>query len=161
MPKSQKDTRGKVGLPGRLCGDDVVHQREEPLWIVLDLDVNVELDVLVLGLWEGKLEPDLTRKQKSGEEELTFISNSTVSAKVGMACLGSLMVRTCCIPESPYQVRSLIRPAGGTSDLDLLWIIAGANVPVEFVVLSKAKHIPVGFNGHTSDEGVTYLDHGT
>ena len=71
------------------------------------------------------------------------------------------MVRTCCIPESPYQVRSLIRPAGGTSDLDLLWIIAGANVPVEFVVLSKAKHIPVGFNGHTSDEGVTYLDHGT
>lgn len=68
MPKSQKDTRGKVGLPGRLCGDDVVHQREEPLWIVLDLDVNVELDVLVLGLWEGKLEPDLTRKQKAGRK---------------------------------------------------------------------------------------------
>ena len=50
MPKSQKDTRGKVGLPGRLCGDDFVHQREEPFRIVLDLDVNVELDVLVLGL---------------------------------------------------------------------------------------------------------------
>lgn len=62
MPKSQKDTRGKLGLPGRLCGDDFVHQEEEPFWIVLDLDVNVELDVLVLGLHQ-----QLHRLRKSGD----------------------------------------------------------------------------------------------
>lgn len=39
--------------------------------------------------------------------------SAIVSAKVGIDCIGSLMVRTCCIPSSPYHLRSLIRPGTG------------------------------------------------
>jgi len=39
-----------------------------------------------------------------------FISRATVSANVGMACLGFLTVRTCTIPLGPYQSLSRICP---------------------------------------------------
>ena len=48
---------------------------------------------------------------------------ATVSAKVGMDCLGSLMVRRCSMPSSPYQLRSLMNP-------------------VPFVVLPNASYMP-------------------
>ena len=50
MPESEQDTRGEDGLPVRLCGDDLVHEGEEVGGLVLDLHVDIELDVLVLGL---------------------------------------------------------------------------------------------------------------
>jgi hypothetical protein len=154
--QSPKRIRGARSVCQAGCAEMISCIREKSLsgsfWT---LTSTLNLTCLFSGFGR-KFEPDLTRK-KSGEE-LTFISNSTVSAKVGMACLGSLMVRTCCIPESPYQVRSLIRPAGGASDLDFPRKIAGANVPVEFVVLSRAKHISVGFmTTHQTKELRTWI----
>lgn len=43
-------------------------------------------------------------------KERTFISKLTVSANVGIACLGSFVVRTCSIPSGPYHFLFLIRP---------------------------------------------------
>ncbi len=45
-----------------------------------------------------------------GGMERTFMRRVTVSAKVGMDCFGSLMVRRCSMPSSPYQLRSLMNP---------------------------------------------------
>ncbi len=50
MPQTKEDARGKHSLPVGLRGDDVVHQPEELIWVVLNLNVHVELDLLILGL---------------------------------------------------------------------------------------------------------------
>lgn len=50
MPKTQKDTRREGRLPTRLCGDNLVHEFEQSVRIILDFDIDVELDMLVFGL---------------------------------------------------------------------------------------------------------------
>lgn len=50
MPKTKKDTRRKCCLPCRLRSDDFVHELEEPLWVILHFHIDIELDMLVLGL---------------------------------------------------------------------------------------------------------------
>lgn len=52
MPQAQNDPRGKPCFPLRVGGDDTLHEREKAFGVVEDLDVDVELDVLVLGLHE-------------------------------------------------------------------------------------------------------------
>ena len=68
---------------------------------------------------------------------LTFISSATVSANVGMGCLGAFLVRRCCIPSSPCQFRSRIKPG-------LHWSLVkrgpmAREIPFESVVLSRAS----------------------
>ena len=53
VPEPEQYARREGGLPVRLCGDDLVHEREEVGGLVLDLDVDVELDVAVLGLMQN------------------------------------------------------------------------------------------------------------
>lgn len=54
-------------------------------------------------LWTRERTYDICSKR-------TFISSATVSANVGMVCLGSFLVRRCCIPSLPDQFRSRINP---------------------------------------------------
>lgn len=42
VPKAKYDTRRKLRLPIRLRGDNLVHEREKPRWVIEDLDVDVE-----------------------------------------------------------------------------------------------------------------------
>lgn len=57
MPQTQDDPGSQSGLPIRLRGDGLMHQREEPVGVVLDLDVHIKLDMSVLRLqkfrWES------------------------------------------------------------------------------------------------------------
>jgi hypothetical protein len=46
---------GQARLPVGLLGDDVVHQPEEAIRVILHFDIHVELDLLVLGLLTGAL----------------------------------------------------------------------------------------------------------
>ena len=46
----------------------------------------------------------------------TFMRSATVSANVGIDCLGSLLVLSCSMPSGPYQFCSLIFPSGALSD---------------------------------------------
>lgn len=50
MPETQQNPRSEGGFPLGLFGNDLMHQMEEAVRVVLDLDVNVELDVLVFRL---------------------------------------------------------------------------------------------------------------
>jgi len=106
VPQTKEDARGKHTLPVGLRGDDLVHQPEETIWVVLNFNVHVELDLLILGL----LMVDQYRGTFAGVEYTTCISSLIVSSNVGIDCLGSWVVRTCSIPPSPYQYFSLISP---------------------------------------------------
>jgi len=53
MPQTKEDARGKQSFPVGLRGDNIVHQPEELIWVVLNLNVHVELDLLILGLLMG------------------------------------------------------------------------------------------------------------
>lgn len=68
----------------------------------------------------------------------TLMSSSIVSENVGMACFGSLTVRACSIPFSPYQLRSFIQP---TTDIIPFQHChpTGGILPVELVVLERSK----------------------
>lgn len=50
MPQTQDDSGSKSGLPIRLRSDNLVHQCEESVRVVLDLDIHVKLDMAVLRL---------------------------------------------------------------------------------------------------------------
>lgn len=50
MPQAQQDPGCQDGLPLRLHGYDLVHQLEQSIRVVLDLNVDVEFDMLVLRL---------------------------------------------------------------------------------------------------------------
>jgi hypothetical protein len=111
MPQPEKDTGGELCLPVRLRGDNLVHERKEPVRIILNFHVNVKFDVLVLGLNLA----DVVSEQSMERIRRTFIRRSRVSMKVGIGCLGSLTVLTCSIPSWPYQTRSLMWPIPGWS----------------------------------------------
>lgn len=49
VPQSQDDPRREFGLPIGVGGNDGLHKREEAFGVVEDLDVDVELDMMVLG----------------------------------------------------------------------------------------------------------------
>jgi hypothetical protein len=111
MPESEDDTRCQLVLPIGVRGNRLIHQHEDPFWLVVHFYINVELDVLILGLpvkhvGAGRLGVALYAV-------LTFIRRATVSANVGMACSGFLAVRTCSIPLGPYQSLSRICPVNG------------------------------------------------
>jgi hypothetical protein len=109
MPQSEQNPGRERRLPVRLRTNDLVHEREQSVRIILDLDIDIEFDVLVFRLSTSRNQtpPRIT------VPELAFMSNSIVSAKVGMGCLGSFLVLTCCIPSFPNQFRSLICPVDG------------------------------------------------
>lgn len=50
VPQTKKQPRGEENLPVVVRGDDGVHEGEETVRVVLDLDVDVKLDVKVLWL---------------------------------------------------------------------------------------------------------------
>lgn len=50
VPKPQNDARRQLGLPFGVRGDNPIHQRENLLWLVLHLYVNVEFDMLIFWL---------------------------------------------------------------------------------------------------------------
>lgn len=50
MPEAEHEARGELGLPVRLPRDDLVDERKEPSWVAEHLNVDIELDVTVLGL---------------------------------------------------------------------------------------------------------------
>jgi hypothetical protein len=59
MPKAQQNTGSQFRLPIRLRRDNIMHEREEAVGVILDLDVNVKLDVLILRLqrtWAKRLD---------------------------------------------------------------------------------------------------------
>ena len=73
---------------------------------------------------------------------------ATVSANVGMACLGSLLVRTCSIPSPPYQFLSLILPRAivSHSPYQLPGSVSKSGyvtVPTESVVRDKSMQCQV------------------
>lgn len=108
MPESKEDSGSEICLPIRLGCDDFVHKREEAIRVILNLDVDVEGNVLVFRLkW---LMLVLGERGAICDADRACIRRETVSAKVGMCCLGSLRVCRCSIPSSPYQFRSLIKP---------------------------------------------------
>lgn len=72
-----------------------MHERKEPVRIILNFHVNVKFDVLVLGLNLG----DVVNEQSMKRIRRTFIRRSRVSMNVGIGCLGSLTVLTCSIPS--------------------------------------------------------------
>lgn len=53
VPQPEDDARREDGLPARLGGDDRVHERKETRRGIGGFDVDVELDVVVLGLLVG------------------------------------------------------------------------------------------------------------
>lgn len=108
MPQSQEYPGRKERLPVIVGANGLVHESEQPRGVVLHLDVDVELDVLVL-----RLCATLRTGRGSGVRKRTLMSSSTVSWNVGIACFGSFFVRTCSIPSTPYQLRSLISPMNG------------------------------------------------
>jgi hypothetical protein len=71
----------------------------------MHFDVNVKFDMLILWLLVIMLV-----RGNLHYTALTFINRSRAFVNVGMACLGSLVVRTCSIPSVPYQFLSRIRP---------------------------------------------------
>lgn len=75
MPESQKDTWRKGRLPVWLRGDDIVHKCEQPIWVILNLDIHVELDMLVFGLNLGKCK---TIKNESSVDPTKNGPSSTV-----------------------------------------------------------------------------------
>lgn len=54
MPETEKDPRCKGSLPGGLSGDNVIHEFEQPVGVVLNFDVYIKLDVLVFRLRKGR-----------------------------------------------------------------------------------------------------------
>ena len=50
VPKPKEDPRSQLGFPAIVRRNDGVHEVEQPWRVVLHLDVDVELDVTVLGL---------------------------------------------------------------------------------------------------------------
>ena len=50
MPEPEDDTRRQHCLPFGIRGDDLVHQGENPVWVVGYFYVNVKFDVLILWL---------------------------------------------------------------------------------------------------------------
>lgn len=50
VPEAKQDARCKLDFPVGLLRDDVMHEREQTVRVILNLDVNVEFDVLVLRL---------------------------------------------------------------------------------------------------------------
>ena len=111
MPESEDDTGRQLVLPVGVRGNRLIHQSENPFWVVVHFYVNVKLDVLILRLLVKHV--DACRLGVALYALLTFISRATVSANVGMACLGFLTVRTCSIPFGPYQSLSRICPVNG------------------------------------------------
>jgi hypothetical protein len=108
MPYPKKKTRGKVLFPVGLRGDDLVHEREQPVGFVIEFDIDVELDVLVLGLAKRNRVDEIFVDARGSA--FTFMSIAMTWLNVGMGWMGSLMVLTCSIPFSPYHLRSLMRP---------------------------------------------------
>lgn len=84
-----------------------MHQREQTVRVILNLDVNVEFDMRILLL------KDIVEDQHRAVRgvRLTFMSIMIVSANVGIPCLGSFIVLTCSNPFSPCHARSFIKPA--------------------------------------------------
>lgn len=52
MPETEDETRGEEGFVVRVARHDVVHEGEEALGIVVDLDVDIEEDLHILGAHE-------------------------------------------------------------------------------------------------------------
>lgn len=50
MPEAEENARGKGCLPVGLGGYNLVDKLEEPLWLIIGLDINIEFHVLVSGL---------------------------------------------------------------------------------------------------------------
>lgn len=50
VPEPKQDPGCKLGFPVGLLRDNVMHEREQTVRVILNLDVNVEFDVLVLRL---------------------------------------------------------------------------------------------------------------
>ena len=56
VPKPENNARRQLGLPFGVRDDNLVHQRENPLWLIIHLYVNIEFDVQILWLLvEGNL----------------------------------------------------------------------------------------------------------
>jgi hypothetical protein len=110
MPQSEHNAGRQVGLPVGVRRDDRVHQREQSLGVVLNLDIDIKLDVFILGLSSQGRRRELAPEtgQTSGRPP-TFINNSSVSANVGIDCWGSFNVRGRSIPLC--QSVSLIVPS--------------------------------------------------
>ena len=53
VPQSEQDARCKTRLPLGVRRDDLVHEGEQALGVILHLDVDVKVCVLVLGLRRG------------------------------------------------------------------------------------------------------------
>lgn len=50
MPEPEKDARSEARFPVLLGGDEGMHEREQPDGVVVHFDINVQLDMRVLGL---------------------------------------------------------------------------------------------------------------
>jgi len=51
VPQSENDTGYQLVLPIRVRGNRLINQRENPFRLIVYFYVNVELDVLILGLF--------------------------------------------------------------------------------------------------------------
>ncbi len=134
VPEPEEDARREVELPVRLCRDDLVHEREEVQGLVKHLDVDIEGDMVVFGLYGGQNEGSLL--QSEDEMKRTFMSSATVSVNVGIDCLGTLLVLRCSMPPGPYQFCSLIFPTRALSTQ--CPIETCSHSPFPSVVLSNA-----------------------
>ena len=73
MPHTQDNSGSQSGLPIRLRGDNLMHQREEPIGVVLDLDVHVKLNMLILRLQKFSLDlkaQATTTKERETQENM-------------------------------------------------------------------------------------------
>jgi hypothetical protein len=50
MPETEKDTRCKGRLPGGLSSDNLVHELEQSIWVILYFHVHIKLDMLIFRL---------------------------------------------------------------------------------------------------------------
>jgi hypothetical protein len=95
VPEPEKNARGKHCLPVGLRRDNLVHERKKAVRIILNFHVDVEFDMLVLGLNLG----DIVSDQDVDRRWHTFIRSLRVSMNVGIGCLGSSTVLTCSMPS--------------------------------------------------------------
>lgn len=80
---------------------------EETLRLVVNLYVDIKENMAVFLLQNTV---SVHQENKLLISNYTFIKSSTVSAKVGIDCIGSFFVLAFSIPSVPYQFFSRIRP---------------------------------------------------
>lgn len=108
MPKAENKTGSQNRLPILVRRNNSMHQCEETDRLVVNLNINIKDNMAILLLRMGSISAQIETTED--QESRTFMRSSTVSAKVGMDCIGVFFVLACSIPSEPNHSFSRINP---------------------------------------------------